>query len=83
MGPVKGNRTKREFSPIFSWFEVWQFFYLEYMKKLRLLFLCIKGGKYQTSNQEKIVKTFTRHCLKHIIMKNGHKDVYFDVMYTS
>ena len=32
-------------------------------------FNVFKGKIYQTSNQEKIIKTFINHCLKHIYGK--------------
>ena len=41
-----------------------------------------KEEKYETSNEEKIVKSLIKHCLKHTNRKL-HKKEYFDVMYKS
>ena len=58
IGPIK-YRTK------------WKFEKFEMsMKKKDLGFLCNQRKNLQTSNQEKIVKTCIKQCLKHITGKN-------------
>ena len=57
IGSIRKNRATQEFPQIFSWFEVWHFPPWTHE---------FKEEKYQTSNEVKIVKSFIKHCLKHI-----------------
>ena len=79
IGPVGKKWLKVDFNLFFLDFNFEVFPPWKHAKPRSCCFHAFKGEIYQTSNKEKIVKTFIKHCLKHIKEK-GHKKEYFDVI---
>ena len=66
IGPVEKKLLKVDFNRFFSWFELWSLSPWIHAKPRSCCFHVFKGEIYQTSNEEKIVKTFLKHILKDI-----------------